>query len=80
MGSRQSKAGQQWDGGRHFDPDIASVLEWVLGWMEEGEQPCREELSPESPVTKALVEQWTDQRVPEGLEGCRDTGAHVVAG
>ena len=43
-------SGRQWvqDGGR-YDP--------VLGWMEEGEQPCREEFLPESPVTKALVEQ-----------------------
>ena len=30
----------------------------MLSWVEEGEQLLKEELSPESPATKALVEQW----------------------
>ena len=36
-GSRQSKTGQHRDGSQHVHP--------VLGWIEEGEQPCREEFS-----------------------------------
>ncbi|MPC52043.1 hypothetical protein E2C01_045903 [Portunus trituberculatus] len=35
--------------------------------MEKDEQPSKEELSPESPATKALVEQWEKLRVQDGV-------------
>ena len=57
-----SELGQRRDSGRHFDPDIAPVL----GVMEESEQPCKEEFSPKSPVTKAL-EQWETLRGQDGV-------------
>ena len=58
MGSGRSEADKQWDGGQHVHP--------VVGWMEESEQPGREELALESPVTKAL-EQWKMLRGQESV-------------
>ena len=62
MRSDQSKASQQWvqDGGWH--------VTLVLGWMEEGRQPRKLELAPESPVTEALVEQWETLRVQDNMK------------
>ena len=60
MRSGRSEPGQRRDSGWHFDPDIALVL-------EEGEQPCREEFSQESPVTKDLVEQGKTLHVQDSM-------------
>ena len=49
MGSRRSEVDQQRDSGQHVHP--------VLGWMEEGKQPPKEEFLPESPATEDSAEQ-----------------------
>ena len=54
---------QRWKDAQRADPDIAPVLRWV----EEGEQPPKKELSPESPATTALVEQWEMLRVQDSV-------------
>ena len=50
----------------------------MLRWIEEGEYPFEEELSPESPTTKALVEQWKTLRVQDGVfqKGWEDAATH----
>ena len=63
MEGRPGETSQRWKDAQHVDPDIALVLRWV----EEGEQPPKEELSLESPATKALVEQWKTLRVQDGV-------------
>ena len=57
MESGQSEPNQRRDSDRHFDPDIALVL----GVIEEGEQLCRKEFSPENPITEAM-KQWEKLR------------------
>ena len=63
MEGEPRETSQRWKDAQHADPDIAPALRWV----EEGEQPPKEELSPESPVTKALVEQWETLGVQDGV-------------
>ena len=63
VGSERRKVGQRWGSCRHFDPDITPVIRV----MEEGEQPCREEFSPESPATEGMVEQGETLHVIDGV-------------
>ena len=60
-GSRETS--ERWKDAQHADLDIAPVLLWV----EKGEQPPKEELSPENPATKRLVEQWDTLRVQDSV-------------
>ncbi|KAK8371977.1 hypothetical protein O3P69_009107 [Scylla paramamosain] len=48
------EARQQRRDAQQADPDLASVMRW----LREGGRPGKEELSLESPATKALVQQW----------------------
>ncbi|MPC43580.1 hypothetical protein E2C01_037230 [Portunus trituberculatus] len=71
---RPGETSQRWKDTQRADPDIVPVLRW----MEKGEQPSREELSPESPATKALVEQREALRVQDSVlqRSWEDTATH----
>ena len=58
-----SEARERWRDAQRADADLAPVIRW----LEAGERPGREELAPESPATKHLVEQWAALRLQEGV-------------
>jgi len=67
------EASEQWRKDQREDPDLAPVIQW----LETGEgRPCWEQVSPESPATKCLMEQWEALRLEEGVLQRRwvDTG------
>lgn len=69
-------ASEQWGKDQRKDPDLSPVIQW----LEAGEQrPCWEQVSPESPATKCLMEQWEMLRLEEGVLQRRwvDTGRDV---
>ena len=54
---------QRWREAQQRDADLAPVM----SWLERGERPGREELSPESPATKYLESQWAMLRLHDGV-------------
>lgn len=57
------EAQERWRDAQRADADLAPVIRW----LEAGERPGKEEIAPESPATKHLVEQWTMLRLQEGV-------------
>ena len=72
LGSAEG-ANEQWRTDQREDLDLAPVIQ---GLEAGGERPCWEQVSPESPATKCLMEQWEALRLEEGVLQRRwvDTG------
>ena len=67
------EANEQWKRDQRDDSELAPVI----AWLEAGEErPGWESVSPQSPVTKCLMEQWETLRLEEGVLQRRwvDTG------
>lgn len=59
-----AEADDKWEKDQREDPDVSPVIRW----MEAGsERPSKEAVSPESPATKCLVDQWEALRLREGI-------------